>query len=186
MKTNKLFMFAALSAISAQALASDALQQEARGIAKAFGGELKAEVQKSMKAGGPVPTIAICHDKAPKIAAAAAKKSGWDVSRTSLKIRNPENAADAWETKVMQAFEARQAKGEALNGMDYAETVETDGKKTFRYMMAIPTGKPCLHCHAAEIKAPVEASLKELYPNDQARGFKLGDMRGAFSLSKGL
>ncbi|MGO9473894.1 MAG: DUF3365 domain-containing protein [Rhodomicrobium sp.] len=30
----------------------------------------------------------------------------------------------------------------------------------------------------------MKAKLAELYPNDQAIGFKVGDIRGAFTLSK--
>jgi len=32
----------------------------------------------------------------------------------------------------------------------------------------------------------VEAALKQKYPNDKARGYELGQIRGAFSLSRDL
>ncbi len=176
-----------LATTSTFALAgSHALLKEARGTAKMLGGKLKAEVVKSMKASGPVGTIPFCKERAPQITAEVAKATGWQVGRTSLKYRNPGNAPDAWEQAVLKTFEERKAKGEPVKGMEYAEMVEQDGKKVFRYMKAIPTGKPCLNCHAAEIKPQVEATLKQLYPEDKARGFKLGDIRGAFTLSKEL
>lgn len=50
-------------------------------------------------------------------------------------------------------------------------------------MKAIPTAALCVKCHGESIEAEVEAKLKELYPNDQARGFKEGDLRGAFTLA---
>ena len=50
---------------------------------------------------------------------------------------------------------------------------------------AIGTEQVCLNCHAAEIKPDVE-KLLQLYPQDTARGFAVGDIRGAFTLSKPL
>ena len=68
--------------------------------------------------------------------------------------------------------------------MEYAEVVAEGGKQYFRYMKAIPTGELCLKCHGAEIEPGVKAKLDELYPNDKARGFKLGDIRGAFTIKQ--
>ncbi|MBT6406447.1 MAG: DUF3365 domain-containing protein, partial [Rhodospirillaceae bacterium] len=41
----------------------------------------------------------------------------------------------------------------------------------------------CLACHGAKIPAAVEEALKADYPNDKARGYKAGDIRGAFTIS---
>jgi hypothetical protein len=165
-------------------LAADALLDDARNATKQFGKALKSEVVKSMKATGPVGTITVCNERAPQIAKEVSAETGWDIGRTSLKLRNPANAPDAWELAVLNSFEKRKAGGEPVKTLEYSEVVENDGAKTFRYMKAIPTGKPCLNCHAAEIKPEVEANLARLYPDDKARGFKLGDIRGAFTLSR--
>jgi hypothetical protein len=53
-------------------------------------------------------------------------------------------------------------------------------------MSAIPTKKICLECHGANLAPEVAARLDALYPEDRARGFKIGDIRGAFTLSKSL
>jgi hypothetical protein len=53
-------------------------------------------------------------------------------------------------------------------------------------MKAIPTAKVCLACHGSAITPEVTAALDEAYPQDQARGYAEGDIRGAFSLSKPL
>ena len=60
----------------------------------------------------------------------------------------------------------------------------TDGR--FRFMKAQAVEAVCLNCHAAEIEPEVEAALKQKYPNDKARGYSLGQIRGAFSLSREL
>jgi hypothetical protein len=167
--------------------ADQALADEAKGIIKQFGGQLKGELQAAIKAGGPVEAIEVCNKKAPAIAHDLSEQTGWEVARTSLKLRNPGNAPDAWERQVLERFEADKAAGKDVQKLSYAETVEEPAGKTFRVMKAIPTGKVCLNCHGADtVKPEVEARLADLYPSDQARGFKVGDIRGAFTLSKKL
>ena len=103
-----------------------------------------------------------------------------------MKLRNPNNEPDAWELKVLNQFEARKAAGESPDAIAFGEVVEMDGKKQFRFMKAIGTADLCLSCHGSDIKPDVAAKLDGFYPNDQARGFSKGDIRGAFTLKKEL
>lgn len=177
-------LIALLAAVVATPALGDQQVMEARGLVKQFGSNLKGELVKAMKSGGPTKAIEFCNLRAPGIASDVADASGWEVGRTSLKLRSQANRPDAWELKVLQGFEAMKVAGADPSKLEYSETVEVDGKKVFRYMKAIPTGKPCLNCHAATVKPAVEQKLQALYPEDQARGFNLGDIRGAFTLSK--
>lgn len=173
--------------ISVHAADVDPNVAEARGVIKQFFGALKGELQTAMKAGGPVKAISVCNTKAPEIAKSVSASSGWQVSRTSLKIRNTANVPLPWEQAVLKDFEKRKAAGEDLKTIDFSETVEIDGVKTFRYMKAIPTAELCLNCHGGDnVKPEVETKLRDLYPSDQARGYQKGDIRGAFSLKKSL
>jgi len=112
------------------------------------------------------------------------------VARTSLKTRNSANAPDAWEKKVLQQFEERRAAGENPAQMAHYEIVEENGQRNFRFMKAIgmpPLDKmPCLKCHGENIDPKITAKLDELYPDDQARGYKPGQIRGAFTITKPL
>jgi mono/diheme cytochrome c family protein len=187
MKIHNALILACLAA--SPALAGDDMQAnvaEGKGIIKAFFGDLKGELVKGMKEHGPVDTISTCHKVAPNLAVAHSQMSGWEVGRTSLKVRNPENAPDAWETAVLNEFEARKAAGEDPKLISKAEIVQEDGRKYFRMMKAIPTAEVCTKCHGAELAEPVAAKLHELYPEDKATGFKVGDLRGAFTLKKPL
>lgn len=158
--------------------------QESKKVVKEFMQQLQGELQSAMKAGGPINAIAVCQDKAPAIAQNLSEKHGWEVARTSLKPRNPANAPDAWETKVLKDFDERKAKGEDVKPMAHFEAVEADGEKTFRFMKAIPTGEVCLQCHGSDIDPKVKAKIQEAYPEDKATGYKLGDVRGAFTISQ--
>ena len=164
-----------------------ALKDEAKGLIKNFATELQSELVSAMKSGGPVNAIGVCNVKAPQIAAEISRGSGWSVARSSHKLRNPVNEADDFTATAIADFLKRQSDGEKPDTMVKAEIVEEDGKKVFRLVKAIPTGEVCLTCHGAEsVKPEVEAALKEHYPDDKARGFKIGEMRGVFTLKKAL
>jgi hypothetical protein len=168
----------------------DQYKAEAKKITGAFFEQLKGELGKGMKAGGTVAAIGICNTRAPAIAMEHSQGSGWSVARTSLKLRNPNNAPDAWETKVLQQFEEQRATGEGPDALVYAEIVEEGDEKYFRFMKGIvmpPLEKmPCLKCHGEGLDPDTAAALDELYPQDKARGYKAGQVRGAFTLKKTL
>lgn len=177
----------AVLAISAPAFTDDVAKrtESARNAVKTLSGTLGKELAQAMEAGGPTKAIEVCNERAPAIAAEVSKKEGWRIARTSLKFRNRANAPDAWEKMVLEKFEARKKAGENLADMEHAEIVTEGGKKQFRYMKAIPTAeRPCLTCHGGQIAPAVAAILDQRYPGDQARGFKAGDIRGAFTITQ--
>ena len=158
-----------------------------RSAAGALGKALKTRLQDAMGEGGPVAALSVCHEEAPAIAAALNDSLHLDVGRTSLRLRNPDNAPDAWELETLVAFEARRAEGERARNLDaWAVVADAEGRRLFRYMKAIPTAPLCLKCHGAEIAPTVGARLAELYPDDAATGFSPGDIRGAFTVTRPL
>ena len=50
-------------------------------------------------------------------------------------------------------------------------------------MKAIPTGGICLTCHGTGLSPDIDAVLSQSYPHDLARGYEVGDVRGAFSVT---
>lgn len=172
-------------AVYAEDAVPEAKLQTYRAAAKDMFETLKGELQATMKQGGPMAAIEVCNQKAPEIAAAKSKEHGFQIARTSLKPRK--RAPDEWETQIMQSFEQRKAAGEDPAKIEHAEIVtDAKGGKSIRYMKAIPTAELCITCHGAEVEATLAAKIKELYPNDQAMGFKAGDLRGAFTFAEKL
>ena len=170
-----------------QATATDVdqaqLRKEAVSIVKRFGGSLKPELKKAIKAGGPAHAISVCAEKAPAIAQGLRDDTGWYVNRVSLKARNNQTAIpDAWEKKVLERFNQRQANGESAEKMAFSEIV--GGR--FRFMKAQGVEPVCMNCHASDIKPETEAAIRQKYPLDKARGYSLGQIRGAFSLATDL
>lgn len=178
--------------ILAPALAADSItqyQDEARGVVKSFAQTLGGELKKALQEQGPAAAIAVCKDTAPAIGSQLSRNNGWRVSRVSLRARNPMlGFPDAWEQKVLGDFEARQARGEAVDAMEHAEIVSEPQGKFFRYLKPVATQELCLTCHGARenIPEPVRDALAKTYPHDVAVGYSLGQVRGAVSIKRPL
>jgi hypothetical protein len=165
---------------------ADALAERSRALAEQLGGALREELTTAMGSSGPKGAISVCHEKAPAIAAKLTGEPGWSVRRTTLAVRNPDNAPDAWERAVLERFEAKRATGAAPDTLEHHEVVREGDRSVFRYMKAIPTAALCTSCHGTSIAPEVAAELDRLYPKDAARGFEVGQLRGAFSVRKEL
>jgi hypothetical protein len=174
-------LFATLSAGPVLADGGTDHLSEGRAIAGAFGAELRQALQVAMAEGGPLAAIGVCNEQAPAIAHAAAAASGASVGRTALKLRNPGNAPDEHERAVLESLAAAVAatKGEGAP----PERLDTLPDGRVRYMRAIVTEAPCLACHGESLAPEVAEAIDALYPEDQARGFSVGQLRGAFTIT---
>lgn len=180
-----LVMTGAVSAEEEKA-AQQTFEKDAQAAIKELATSLKSSLLAAMGDGGPAEAVSVCNLIAPSLAAEISKKYGLEIGRTSLKVRNPANEADAWETDVLQRFETRLAGGEAIQKLTFKEKVETASGNQWRMMKAIPTDKVCLSCHGSKIAEPVQARIDTHYPDDMATGFKLGDIRGAFTVKRDM
>ena len=147
---------------------------------------LKTHLVAAMQEGGPGKAIEVCNVEAPIITEEINSQSDIQIKRTSLKIRNPNNAPDDWEKMVLTDFEDQVKNGIRINELNYSEVSEDNGIETYRMMSAIPVGDVCVVCHGPKESLPdvVQEELNAKYPNDQAIGYTVGEIRGAFSLSR--
>lgn len=167
--------------------ADEARVVQARAAVKALMGGLKTQLKAALKEGGPVKALSVCKQVAPKISADVSSSSAFEVGRTSLKVRNPANAPDDFERAALETFAAQLKDGANPKTLETSAVVATGDGKVFRYLKAIPmSAKPCAACHGSEIKSEVKAAIDELYPEDQAVGFKPGELRGAFTLTQAV
>ena len=168
--------------------ASEKILNEERNKAKvaigAFATALQAELKAAMKTGGPVKAIGVCNTTAMPITETVSLEPGLELSRVSLKNRNPANAPEEWQKEVLESFDNRQAAGEDPASLAWSDVAEAEGKQQFRFMKAIPTGALCLQCHGKSISPDVKAKLAGLYPEDKAIGYSAGDIRGAFVVTR--
>jgi hypothetical protein len=160
--------------------------QDARQVAAQVPPKLLATLTQAIDKGSPDGAIAVCRDEAPKLAKAASEQSGWSIRRVSLRQRNPKAVPDAWERAALEDFDRRAAAGESPATLEKAELVDEGGQKVQRYLRALPTQPLCLACHgdAASLSPAVSARLKELYPEDRAVGYAVGQIRGAMTIRR--
>ena len=157
------------------------LAADAQIIVKRFGSMLKPRLLEAMASGGPGHAVDVCAIEAPKIAADLGQETGWIVKRVSLKPRNLANAsADAFEARILRKFDQRQQAGESPATISHAEMINGQ----FRFMKAQGTEALGLSCHGESVTPSVLKVIAEHYPEDVATGYSLGQVRGAFSLTK--
>jgi len=155
-----------------------------RELADQLTGQLKQELQQALQAGGPVAAIDVCRNRAPAIAAQLSQESGAQVGRTALRVRNPANAPDELERKVLQQFkdELAAAKSPPPGPPEAMFELRTPQGVEYRYMRAIPLQPPCVLCHGKAIAPDVAAAIQRHYPEDAATGFEPGELRGAVTV----
>ena len=157
---------------------------EAKQITKTFAEALKSELVTAMKSGGPINALGVCNIEAMPITSQIASQYSANVSRVSLKNRNPNNVPNEWQRVVLEDFNVRATGGESIENMASVSVVDNNGKNQVRFMKALPTGGACLACHGQDLGSDVQAELSVLYPEDKATGYSLGEVRGAIVVVK--
>ncbi len=188
-----LLIFPGLLALPLTAAADEAqvreMTREAKEVAREFVEELGGALKAALAESGPDGAITVCRDTAPALANALSLRTGWKVSRVSLKTRNPLiGQPDAWEQVILQEFDEKAKGGADAGKMVAAEIVSEPGGDYFRFMKALPVKPLCLTCHGSDerIPASVQAILAREYPNDRATGYFAGQIRGAVTIKRKL
>ncbi len=182
-----LILFAVIiSGCSGKTEINETVKNEMRTAAKGFMSELKNILVPNLKNGGPVKAIAVCADTAQLLTKNYTEKTKLEIKRVSLKARNIKNQPDAFEKGILIKFDKMKVKNELVPETEVFETTEIKGEKVIRYMKPIITQTVCLNCHGDDnqINPEVIKLLNEKYPNDLARNYKEGDVRGAISIVK--
>jgi len=141
-----------------------------------FKANLKNELLTAMQS-GPVEAMAVCNTAAPEIAASLSV-DGVRMGRTSHKLRNPANAAPAWFAPLLRGWVSVGI--HADNESELLSSITPLGDGRYGYAEPIYVQPLCLNCHGEELAPDVVAEIESLYPEDQATGFRIGDLRGAF------
>ncbi|HAD47848.1 MAG: hypothetical protein CMF12_13280 [Idiomarina sp.] len=125
---------------------------------------------------GHIAAIAVCNEQAPAIAQAVSDDLNVQVGRTALKVRNPGNTASEAQQDVLRAFQQQWQKSKDKVP---SQTYTDDSGKTV-WMKAIVMQPQCAACHGSNVKPELKQAINARYPDDQATGFEVGDIRGAF------
>lgn len=140
---------------------------------------LSSELMAQMKAGGPVQAVSFCNVNALPLTETISKENNVQIKRTSDKIRNVANEPTARELEVIMSYKSLMGSGQELKPV-----VEKEGKQV-HYYAPIKMQTACLNCHGdtRQVSKPADSILKLKYPNDVARYYKEGDLRGIWSIT---
>lgn len=149
---------------------------------------LKNVLVENMKKGGPIQAVNVCSDTASDLTQSYSDKYKVTVKRFSFKNRNPKNIADSFEEKVLYEFEKLMREGKLNKKSSRIEKVTLNGRPAVKLVKPIFIDAPCLNCHGSnnQINSEVANVISTKYPNDKATGYKIGDLRGAISVTKVL
>ncbi len=167
----------------------DAWLAQARQVATELVAFIGGELKRAFEISGPLRAIMVCKYSVPEISSSLARRTGWRVTRVSLRPRNPTlGMADHWEQGVLEYFDRLVERGEAAENLEFQQVVKEQDGSYYRYMKALPTGGLCLSCHGlkSELSPAVIGQLASEYPHDRAVGYKVGDVRGAVSIKRPL
>lgn len=157
--------------VSADALTEEqqALADYAGSSAGKLGQRLMGTVLSAAEADGFAAAVEVCHSEAEPLAAAVADEQGVAIGRTSTKLRNIDNQPPEWAREHVAAG-------------DDERFYAVDDEGALAAATPIHLGAPCMNCHGTkEDRAPgVDEALDTYYPDDEARGYDEGDLRGWF------
>ena len=142
---------------------------EAREARKKLGSRLKKALQGAVSESSFGGAVGFCQEAAPKLASEVSEEEGVEIGRTSHKLRNPENAPPEWAKETVEAKEADKYVFRGPEG-------------ELGYLHPIELGGLCVNCHGPrdKLSSKVTEMLEKHYPEDEATGFEVGDLRGWF------
>ena len=134
----------------------------------------KRDLQQALRQGlarGPAEAVAACQLRAPEIESTLSR-DGIRLGRTSHRLRNPANAPPEWVRPLLDAY--------VSSPSDRAPRTVPLPNRRSGYAEPILVQALCLTCHGEVLAPDVASRIEELYPGDQAVGFRPGDLRGVF------
>ncbi|HET6243657.1 MAG: DUF3365 domain-containing protein [Bacteroidetes bacterium] len=142
---------------------------------------LLKNINSAIEEKGEAYAIQFCNLKIIELTHSLSQKYSCMIRRVSLKNRNRENEPfNDFEKEQLEKYTAGNIKGEPL--MDELQKRED---AVYYYKPIFVANNTCLKCHGEsgkEIDLATEIKLYKYYPLDKATGYKIGDLRGMWSL----
>lgn len=161
----------------------DAARRMADELAERLTATLMQRMTAALEGDGVIAAARVCSEVAQSVTREVGAAHGATVRRTALRLRNPLNRPDDFERAWLEKQEERVAAGQPAVPEYHVELIA--GSPELRHLRPIVfPGGVCVSCHGAdaELAPEIRAFLAERYPDDQAVGFKPGDLRGAISI----
>ncbi len=181
----KLQKVLALSFLTVASLNAENFEQDvAKGknasnlLLKTLGSELKKQIE----TGNILQAVDFCSKQAFDLTNQINQnlEKGISVKRVSMKNRSSVNLPNQDEAKIIAMFEKNNSQEPILTKVENNQKGSNDEVYKFYQPIKI-ANEMCLKCHGTVEDMPeaVRKKIHELYPQDLATGYKMGDLRGA-------
>lgn len=160
-----------------------AAMEKGAALAKASFKALSTRLRQAMNEGGPAHAVDFCSLNALSLMDSLSTTHHAHIRRTSDRVRDTHDQPDAEEARIMKDMLAEwEAGGGSPNiparGMAHGDSIA--------YYAPIFISSPaCLKCHGdpgSSMDASALSMIDERYPDDRAKGYELGDLRGMWSI----
>jgi hypothetical protein len=157
--------------------------ENSKKLAMNAGSILKGRLTNAIENGGIINGISVCNVVAQQLMDSISLANGTKIKRTGIKTRNDKNSPDQKDLMVLDEMTKKQKSGIVPSPV----AIKQDNKIVNVYI-PIMTEALCLNCHGKagkDIKPDVYALIREKYPNDEATGYSLGELRGMWVIQMG-
>jgi hypothetical protein len=141
---------------------------------------LSGALMSAVKDSGVAYAVQYCNLNAYPLVEELSKEYDVTISRRTTMARNPQNKANAKDVIQNTAYAMQLRQGAELtpNLVEHATG--------FIYYHPIIVQPQCLVCHGSkDIIGPAYQTIASLYPEDEAFGYKAGDLRGMWRIDFG-
>lgn len=128
---------------------------------------------------GTGAALEFCNEKAYPLTDEMANKLNASIKRVSNKPRNPDNKATEKEENLINHFQQL-----IDSNSEYTPFIGTLENGKTQFYAPIITNGLCLQCHgsATDIRNKTLNKIKNLYPNDMAKGYSVNEVRGLWRI----
>lgn len=142
---------------------------------------LQKALKGAIQEGGLEYAIKFCNLEALEITDSISEMESVAVKRVAKKYRNPLNEMNDLENDLFASYVSQLQNEQSLHPV-----IMADSKGHPVFYQPIYTGALCLNCHGemgTNINAELAGTIQKLYPEDQATGFKEGQLRGMWAIT---
>lgn len=157
--------------------------KQGKSIAQASFKALSSQLKTAMKSGGVEVAVGFCNAVALPLTDSLSTQHDAVIKRTSLKLRNPQNAPDSMELKMLKIYLQM---SRMRNPVMVPKILEKNENEIQFFAPIVIKNETCLKCHGIigqTMKEEDYAIIKKHYPNDEAIDYRMGKFRGMWSIT---
>ena len=157
--------------------------EEGQLIAQASFEALSGNLKNALKSGGVANAVGYCNAAAMPLTDSLSGQHEAIIKRTSLKLRNPANAPNSLEAKMLNMYLIM---SRMRNPIMVPKILEKNEDEIQFFAPIMINNETCLKCHGIigqTMKAEDYAIIKKLYPEDEAIDYRMNKFRGMWSIT---